>query len=229
MRRMIKKKHSYFITGIISLIPIVLTLYIIKKIFEIFIGLVKAFIPLNIIISKFKMVFHIPEKFVIDTMVNATAYIITILLTYILILICGISVRHFINIEMAKQMENVFLKIPFIKPIYGTIKQIIDMVMNSSGEAYKGVVMIEYPKAGVYSVGFLINTKLGKIQEKFEEKEMVSIFIPTAPNPTTGFYIIVERKNITELDIKVDEALKMIVSAGAITPQNEQNDKKYEL
>lgn len=220
MRR--EKKRSYFITGALSMIPIVMTLYIMKILFDMAMGIVKSFIPLDFIISEVMQIsFKVPEKLMTEIVITVLIYGLTLILLYIFIMITGIIVKHIINVEKAKYLEKIFLKIPFTKPIYGTIKQIIEMVTTNSGETYKSVVMVEYPKTGVYSIGFLTNSNIGKLQNRFEEKEMINVFIPTAPNPTTGFLIIVEKKSVIELDIKVDEALKMIVSAGVIVPKAE--------
>lgn len=216
-----EKKRSYFITGALSMIPIVMTLYIMKILFDMAMGIVKSFIPLDFIISQVMQIsVKVPEKLMKKIVITVLIYGLTFILLYIFIMITGIIVKHIINVEKARYLEKLFLKIPFTKPIYGTIKQIIEMVTTNSGETYKSVVMVEYPKAGIYSIGFLTNSSVGKIQNRFEEKEMINVFIPTAPNPTTGFLIIIEKKSVIELDIKVDEALKMIVSAGVIVPKD---------
>lgn len=213
-----KKNHSYFLTGIISLIPLVMTVYIMVQLFKFFLGFVGSLIPIGYIAAKVNDMFEIGDSGIIISKI--ITYSLTIIVIYLTVLLTGFLVKHLLNVEKTKYVEALFLKLPLIRPIYSTIKQIVEMILSNSQSADKTVVIIEYPKAGVYSIGFMTNTNLGKLNNYLpSEEEMVNVFIPTAPNPTTGFYIMTSRKEIKEVDIKVDEALKLIVSAGAIVPQ----------
>jgi uncharacterized membrane protein len=213
-----KKTHNYFLTGIISLIPLVLTLFIMIKLFKFFLGFVGSLIPIEYISARVNTIFVLESNGILISRI--ITYIVTLAVLYFTVLLTGFFVKHLLNVEKTKYIEAIFLKIPLIKPIYTTIKQIVEMILSNSKSTDKTVVILEYPRAGVYSIGFMTNTNLGKLNDYLpKEKEMVNVFIPTAPNPTTGFYIMVSRKEIKEVDMKVDEALKLIVSAGAIVPQ----------
>lgn len=215
-----KKRHNYFLTGMIALIPLVMTVYIMIQLFKFFLGFIGSLIPIGLISNHINNLFYVDGNG--ETISKVITYIITILVLYIMVFIIGFLVKHLLDVEKTKYVEGLFLKIPLIKPIYTTIKQIVEMILSNSKSSDKTVVILEYPRAGVYSIGFMTNTNLGKLNKYLPEKEMVNVFIPTAPNPTTGFYIMVPRNEVKEADIKVDEALKLIVSAGAIVPQEEE-------
>ncbi len=213
-----KKNHNYFLTGIISLIPLVLTLYIMIQLFKFFLGFVGSLIPIGYISARVSTIFVLESNGILISRI--ITYIVTLAVLYLTVLLTGFFVKHLLNVEKTKYIEAIFLKIPLIKPIYSTIKQIVEMILSNSKSTDKTVVILEYPKVGVYSIGFMTNTDLGKLTDYLpDNKEMVNVFIPTAPNPTTGFYIMVPRSEVKEADIKVDEALKLIVSAGAIVPR----------
>ncbi|MEJ2604763.1 MAG: DUF502 domain-containing protein [Gammaproteobacteria bacterium] len=141
-----------------------------------------------------------------------------ILLTIIVLLVTGLLVANFAGRRLLALGESILHRIPVIRAVYGASKNFAEMVLGDSGDSFKKVLLIEYPRKGVYSLAFQTSSALGEVQGRTGE-DVVCTFVPTTPNPTSGFIIMVPRKDIIELDMEVDEALKMIISLGVVVPE----------
>ena len=117
--------------------------------------------------------------------------------------------------------EYVVHKLPVIRTVYSAIKQIFETIMASKSQAFREVVMLEYPRKGVWSIGFVTGLTKGEVQRTTEEETM-SVFVPTTPNPTSGYLLFVPKKELFFLDMTVEEAAKLVVSAGIITPPDKE-------
>jgi uncharacterized membrane protein len=113
--------------------------------------------------------------------------------------------------------ESMLDRIPVVRSVYSAAKNFAEIVFSDSGQSFKKVLLIEYPRKGVYSLAFQTATNLGEVQGRTGE-EMICTFVPTTPNPTSGYIIILPKKDIIELDMEIDEALKMIISLGVVVP-----------
>jgi uncharacterized membrane protein len=109
-------------------------------------------------------------------------------------------------------------RVPIVRSIYSAAKNFAEIVFSDSSNAFKKVLLVEYPRKGIYSLAFQTSTELGEVQERTGE-EVVGCFVPTTPNPTSGFIIMVPKKDVTVLDMEVDEALKMVISLGVVVPR----------
>lgn len=209
------KKNFY--TGLIALLPIVLTIYIFNWIVEILVTLLNhSFITIAI-----------REIFIQFLPKQETVFYLQILV-YILsfvIMILGVSLVGFILKivffeKVMKKIQKLFVKIPLIKQVYTTIKQITEVTISDKEKVYQKTVLIEYPRKGIYSIGFLTSMDNYAIENYVENKEkLYNIFIPTSPNPTSGMFVMVPESDVKILDIKVDDAIKMIISGGVILPE----------
>jgi len=141
-----------------------------------------------------------------------------ILLTIVILLVTGMLVANFAGRRLLSLGEAIVHRIPVIRSVYGASKNFAEMVLADSGDSFKKVLLIEYPRKGVYSLAFQTSSTLGEVQARTGE-DVVCTFVPTTPNPTSGFIIMVPRKDIIELDMEVDEALKMIISLGVVVPE----------
>ncbi|MDD3089059.1 MAG: DUF502 domain-containing protein [Candidatus Omnitrophica bacterium] len=121
--------------------------------------------------------------------------------------------------------ERIFVRVPLMGRIYNSVKQITSSLMNQSKVVFKQVVLVEFPSKGVYSIGFLTGVDKEEISQKLG-REVVKVLIPTAPNPTTGFLIAVARESLIDLDMSIEDAVKMIISGGVVTPQSRNDVKK---
>lgn len=145
-----------------------------------------------------------------------------VILTLIVLLITGLLAANFVGRAAVGVWDSLMNRIPVVRSIYSAAKNFAEMVFSDSSQSFKRVLLIEYPRKGLYSLAFQTATELGEVQGRTGE-EVVCCFVPTTPNPTSGFIIIVPRKDVTVLDMEVDEALKMIISLGVVIPTWHRN------
>lgn len=150
-----------------------------------------------------------------------------IILALSVLLLTGVLAANFVGRAFVGRWESLMDRIPVVRSIYSAAKNFAEMVFSDSSQSFKKVLLIEYPRKGLYSLAFQTSTELGEVQGRTGE-EVVCCFVPTTPNPTSGFIIIVPKKDVTVLDMEVDEALKMIISLGVVIP-TWHNDKTGEL
>jgi uncharacterized membrane protein len=203
-----KKIRTYFITGLLVLTPLVLTIFIIWKLFIGIDGLLQGFIS------------NMLER----VGVPATQYGLGFISVILLILLTGLIARNYFGRKVIKLGENVLSKIPLISRIYMAIQQISNAFLSEKREVFKKAVLIEYPRKGIYSIGFFTQDTRGEVQERLN-RDVVSVFLPTTPNPTSGFLLFVPKSDVTELDISIEEALKLVISGGAIVPSSKYKGK----
>jgi uncharacterized membrane protein len=150
-----------------------------------------------------------------------------VVFTFLLLVITGMLAANFVGRAFVKGWESLLDRIPFVRAVYSAVKTFAEMVFSDKSESFKKVLLIEYPRKGLYSIAFQTSSELGEVQGRTGE-DVVCTFVPTTPNPTSGFIIIVPRKDIIVLDMEVDEALKMIISLGVVIP-TWRNDQLPEL
>jgi uncharacterized membrane protein len=213
-----KKLKSLFITGLITILPVLITFNILSWIFK----FLNRYLSQNVVVKEMVshlMTYEIYSEFITQIIVYSLAVIIILLA----IIITGLAMKNVIGKKIAKFVDKLLSNLPLIKPIYTTILQIRELMFTSSTKAYQKVVMIEYPRKGLYSLGFLTNRENKLFEEILEGKKLLNIFVPTSPNPTSGMFIMVEVTEVKELDIKIEDAIKLIISGGAIVPNVEKN------
>jgi uncharacterized membrane protein len=193
-----KKTKGYFLTGLLVLFPFVMTIFIITwlftKIDNILQGIVTTFL------ARFGLIYFPGIGFV------------TVLL---IIFLVGLIARNYFGKKILALGDTIVTRIPLINRVYLAIQQISKAFLSEQRESFKRAVLIEYPRRGVYSVVFITQDTKGEIQEKLPE-DSVSVFLPTTPNPTSGFLLFVPKKEIIPLKMPVEEALKLVISGGAI-------------
>ena len=193
------KLRNYFVTGVIVLIPIGFTLYLSKFLINFSAKLVPSGLNPNTYLT-----YAIPG--------------IEIILTIIFITIVGGLSLSFLGKKILQIVDNLFKKIPILRTIYSAIGQMTDSFRNQEGNK-KSVVLIEYPRKGSWAVGFATKKNTGEIKDK-TNKELINVFVPTTPNPTSGFLLMFPEDDLIYLDMTFEEASKFIVSAGTSNPQN---------
>ena len=200
-----KKKRSfalilrnYFITGVVVLIPIGFTLYLSK----ILIGFSSKIIPENINPNNY-LPYSVPG--------------IEIIITILFITIVGGLSLSFFGKKILKLIDDLFKRIPFLRTVYSAILQMTETFSNKD-EDKKSVVLLEYPRKGVWAVGFSTKENTGEMAQKTNQK-LVNVFVPTTPNPTSGFLLMIPKEDLIYLDMNFEEASKFIVSAGTSRPK----------
>ena len=188
--------RNYFITGVVVLIPIGFTLYLSK----ILIGISSKIIPENINPNSY-LPFKIPG--------------IEIIISIILITIVGGISLSFLGKRILKLIDDLFKKIPFLRTVYSAIVQMTETFSKKGGNK-KSVVLVEYPRKGVWAVGFATKENNGEMSDKVNKK-LLNVFVPTTPNPTSGFLLMFPVEEVIYLNMSFEEASKFIVSAGTST------------
>jgi len=191
---MLKILKRHFITGLLILIPLILTLFLF---FEA-LSQIDALIPYRIL-----GIPPIPG--------------LGIIMVVLIILITGMIARNYFGRKIIALGDNLFAKIPIISRIYSAIKQIIQTFVAENSELFQKVVLIEYPRKGIYSIGFFTQNTRGIVQDAIAE-DVVSIFLPTTPNPTSGILLFVPKRQVVQLDMSIEDAMKLIISGGAVVP-----------
>lgn len=189
-----KRSKNYFLSGILLIVPIVITIIVLKSIFTFLDELLLPYL-------RPQLGYWVPGIGIIITL--AGVYLV------------GILVTNFIGKKFVSLGEKFLLNIPIAKSIYGSVKQILETFSFKSEESGKKVVMVEYPRKGIWSIG-LIN---GEIIQPENKEPLYNILILAAINPASGFFILVPKTQVTHLNITVEEAMKWIVSGGIVTPQ----------
>ena len=193
------KLRNYFFTGVIILIPIGFTLYLSKFLINFSTKLVPSGLNPNTYLP-----YSIPG--------------VEIILTIIFITIVGGLSLSFLGKKLLQLVDDLFKRIPILRTIYSALGQMTESFRNQEGSK-KSVVLIEYPRKGTWAVGFATKENQGEIKKKTNE-ELVNVFVPTTPNPTSGFLLMFPKKDLIYLDMNFEEASKFIVSAGTSNPKN---------
>jgi len=141
------------------------------------------------------------------------------LLTLLVIFLTGVVAANFIGQRLILFWEGVLSRIPVVKSIYYSVKQVSDTLFSSNGEAFRKALLVEYPRKGCWTIAFLTGQPGGDVINHLHG-DYLSIYVPTTPNPTSGFFLMMPRSDIIELDMTVDEALKYIISMGVVAPSN---------
>jgi uncharacterized membrane protein len=202
-----KRLRRYIIAGILVWLPIGVTIFLVR----ILIGLLDRTLVL------------IPQNYQPEELLGFAIPGLGILLTIIILLVTGVLAANIVGRSMVGLWESMLERIPVVRSVYSAAKNFAEMVFSDSSQSFKKVLLIEYPRKGLYSLAFQTSSALGEVQGRSGE-EVICTFVPTTPNPTSGFIIIVPRKDVIELDMDVDEALKMIISLGVVVPSWRRQD-----
>ena len=198
---MMKHLRRYLVAGLLVWIPLGVTVFILR----VLIGLMDRTLLL------------IPAQYRPEEWLGFTVPGLGLLLTVLVLLVTGLLAANIVGRSMVGLWESLLDRIPVVRSVYSAAKNFAEIVFSDSGQSFKKVLLIEYPRKGIYSLAFQTATNLGEVQARMGE-EMICTFVPTTPNPTSGYIIIVPKKDIIELDMEIDEALKMIISLGVIVP-----------
>lgn len=206
---MLKKIRGYFFTGLLVLLPIIATVGIIYWLFM---------VVTNFLVNPLKSYF--PEN------MEPAMRFASLLVAFIIVVFIGMLGKIVFLKKIARPIEGLLARIPLFNKIYNFFKQISSAIWKSRATILNGVVLLEYPRKGIWSIGFT-TSHAPSITSDVLKNEMVGIFITTTPNPTTGVYIFVPKKDVMFLSISVEEGLKLVVSGGTIEPSEIRKiDKK---
>jgi uncharacterized membrane protein len=192
---------SVFLTGLLVLVPLAITLWVL--------GLIIGTMDQTLLL--------LPSAWQPERLFGFRLPGLGALLTLAFIFIVGLLTQNFIGQKLVSWWELIVARIPVVGPLYTSVKQVSDTLLSSSGNAFRKALLVEYPRRGSYTIGFLTGIPGGDVVNHLKE-EFVSVYVPTTPNPTSGFFLMVPKNEVIELDMSVDAALKYIVSMGVVAP-----------
>ncbi len=208
-----RKIRGYFFTGLLVLIPVVLTGWIIWKLFLAIDGILRPYVHP-----------FLADRFGIDLLGETQIPGIGFITLTLAIIATGAIARNYFGRKIVIFGDKIVERIPLINRVYGAIKQISQAFFSSKREVFKKPVLFEYPRKGIYSIGFYTQDTRGPVQQALDA-DMVSIFLPTTPNPTSGYLLFVPKTDVYDLDLTIEEALKLVISGGVIIPKPVDGDK----
>ena len=197
---------KYILTGIISIIPVYITYWIIEQIFLI------VSIPGKNIISYFTSLFNFSNDINIQ-LITITEYMLGFILTIMFLFFFGLIISNVVGKKIYSYFETLLNSIPVVNKVYSSIKQIITTISIDNKKSFKKVVMIQYPRKGLWTIAMVTGESVNK-----NKKEFYTLFVPSTPNPTTGYMIIISKDDVVNTDLSVEDATKVILSGGLVTP-----------
>ncbi|MGH8752157.1 MAG: DUF502 domain-containing protein [Burkholderiales bacterium] len=199
---------KYFITGLLIWVPLAITLWV-----------------LNLIIGTMdQSLLLLPPKYRPEALFGFRIPGLGVILTLLVVFITGLLTANMLGQRLLRFWEWLLSRIPVVKSIYSSVKQVSDTLFSSSGEAFRKALLVQYPRTGVWTIAFQTGQP-GADVTRHLKGEYVSIYVPTTPNPTSGFFLMVPKSEVIELDMSVDDALKYIISMGVVAP-NGKNQKQ---
>ena len=142
------------------------------------------------------------------------------LFTFIVIILMGVVARHFFGHEFLRAWERLLARVPLASSLYSGVKQLLEAIFTrQQSSRFNRVVLVEYPRKGVYALAFTTGPARGPVQDATEQ-HMINCFLPTTPNPTSGFYLLVPEHEVVDVDLSVEDAFKLVMSAGLVTPES---------
>ncbi len=195
--------RKYFVTGLLILVPLAITLWV-----------------LNLVISTMdQSLLLLPERWRPATLIGFHIPGLGTILTLLFVFLTGLLTRNIIGKQIVHVWEMLLTRIPIVSSIYSSVKQVSDTLFSSSGNAFRKAVLVQYPRQGSWTIAFLTGVPGGDVRNHLVG-DYVSVYVPTTPNPTSGFFLMMPRADVVELDMSVDEALKYIVSMGVVAPEH---------
>ncbi|MBI5287223.1 MAG: DUF502 domain-containing protein [Deltaproteobacteria bacterium] len=193
----------YFITGLLVTVPLSITIYVLGLV----VGVMDAILT------------YLPKPLQPDTYLPFHIPGLGVIFTILAILLTGLLATNLLGRRFIEAGERFLDKIPFLRSVYNSTKQFLEAFLSREHQGFRRVVLVEFPRKGLYSVGFITGVTKGEVQDKTREK-VVNVFLPTTPNPTTGYYLLVPEKDIIYLDMSIEDAFKLIITGGMVTPES---------
>ena len=194
--------RRYLVTGLLIWLPIGVTIFV----FRLLLGLMD------------RLLFLLPARLRPEELLGFPIPGLGAALAVILLLATGMLAANFLGRRLVNFYESLLNRIPLVRTVYGAVKNFAEIVLSDSGTSFKKVLLIQYPRDGLYSIAFQTSDNPQEVQDKTGEM-VITVFLPTTPNPTSGFMLFVPKKDTVELEMSVEEALKMVVSLGVVVPK----------
>lgn len=203
---MLRNLRNAFISGLLLIAPVGVTIFVVNFLIQ------RIGVP-----TRQLFFFFIPKNTASLIWIEYGLYVAAVFVVVVFITLLGWLSKLLIGRALVHTFERAVDSLPFVRTVYNTVKQIRDTFVQQEKAVFQHSVLIEYPRPGVWCLGFLTGEGKGEIQHR-TEKELLNVFVPTTPNPTSGFLLMVPREEVQDLDLSIGEAMKLIVSGGAVVP-----------
>ena len=214
-QNLFQRLRSNFLTGLVLITPIILTIYLLWGV-------------INFIDDK--VVPWLPNKYNPSTYLGKDIPGLGVITFLIFTTIVGMVTKGFFGRQLIKFWESLVDRTPVFRSIYNALKQIAETVFTKSDQTFKSACLVEYPRRGIWVVAFVSTITRGEIKEKINKDEILTVFVPTTPNPTSGFLLFIPKKDVIILKMSVENAAKLVISAGLVVPDyNEKNEIKNKI
>jgi uncharacterized membrane protein len=197
-----KRFRTYIVAGLLVWVPLGITAFLVK--------FMVGFVDQTLLL--------LPQDLRPQNLLGFNIPGLGIVLTLLVLIVTGVLAANFFGRKLVSVWESVLDRIPLVRSVYSAAKTFAEVVLTDNTQSFKEVLLIEYPRKGLYSLCFQTSTQLGEVQSRTGE-EVICVFVPTTPNPTSGVMIMVPRKDVIVLDMQIEEAVKMVVSLGVVVPQ----------
>ncbi len=194
---------KYFITGLLVLVPLFITVWVVSTLVQ----------------TLDQSLLLLPEAWQPKILFGFSVPGLGVLLTLLIIFFTGLLATNFFGQQLILWWELLLSRVPFVKSIYSSVKQVSDTLFSNSGNAFRKALLIEYPRKGTWTIAFLTGIPGGDVSNHLRG-DYLSVYVPTTPNPTSGFFLMLPKADVIELDMSVDAALKYIISMGTVAPQS---------
>jgi uncharacterized membrane protein len=192
---------KYLITGLLIWIPLVITIWVLKVIFD----------------ALDQSLLLLPDSFQTEHWLGVHIPGLGAILTLVVVFLTGVFATNFFGARLVELWHEILHRIPVVNSIYSSVKQISDTLFSSSGQAFRKALLVQWPHEGMWTIAFLTGIPGGDVAQHVPD-DCLSVYVPTTPNPTGGYFVIVKKSDIIELDMSVDQALKYIISMGVVPP-----------
>ena len=214
-QNLFQRLRSNFLTGLVLITPIILTIYLLWGV-------------INFIDDK--VVPWLPNKYNPSTYLGKDIPGLGVMTFLIFTTIVGMVTKGFFGRQLIKFWQSLVDRTPVFRSIYNALKQIAETVFTKSDQTFKSACLVEYPRRGIWVVAFVSTITRGEIKEKINKDEILTVFVPTTPNPTSGFLLFIPKKDVIILKMSVENAAKLVISAGLVVPDyNEKNEIKNKI
>nr|WP_246828300.1 DUF502 domain-containing protein [Ectothiorhodospira sp. PHS-1] len=194
--------RRYLIAGLVVWVPLITTVVVIKFIVD----------------MMDRTLLLLPPPWRPENLLGFTIPGFGIVVALVIVFLTGLVVANLVGRKLVDLWEAILARIPLVSTIYSAVKQVMETLFGAGGDSFRKVLLIEYPRKGIWTLGFQTGSGLGEVQAR-TERQVVSVFVPTTPNPTSGFIILVPRDEVIELDMSVEDGLKFVMSLGVVVPR----------
>jgi uncharacterized membrane protein len=194
---------KYLITGLLVWVPLAITVWVLRAIVN----------------TLDQSVLLLPQAWQPNFLIGTKLWGVGTIVTIVVVMATGVITSNLLGQKLVRLWESILNQIPVVRQIYSSVKQVSDTLLGPGGQAFRKALLVPYPHQGSRTIAFLTGTPTGELAELLPQ-DSVSVYVPTTPNPTSGFFLMFAKKDIIELDMSVDEALKFIISMGSVAPPN---------